>query len=61
MNHMLTIENNPYTGGFMGVCECSDPDWTIEGGWAGLTVFEGFSQQEVVDLHADHVAEVSDD
>lgn len=54
MDHMLTIEKNYYTGGFSGYCDCSDPDWTDDG-WDGQVWFEGLTQQEVIDLHHDHV------
>lgn len=60
MNHKLTIENNPYTGGITGVCSCSDPEWIDEGVWVGQVEFEGYSKQEVLDLHADHVTEVAE-
>lgn len=55
MNHMLTIDKNPYGPGFLGFCECSDPDFSD--GWSGQVAFAGDSQQEIIDVHHDHVQE----
>lgn len=59
MDHGLTIESNFYTGGFSGYCSCLDPDLHGED-WEGYSWFEGMTQQEVIDLHAEHVAEVTE-
>ena len=57
MNHMLTLEKLTLGPGYVGHCDCSDPDWR-DHGWDGVVLFTGDSEQEVIDLHHDHVLEV---
>ena len=59
MNHELTIERNFYTGGFTGICSCSDPEWAEEGVWVGQVQFEGNTEDDVRDFHEDHASDVA--
>lgn len=55
-HHELEIQRNPYTLGYEGVCECSDPDWTGDG-WEGQVQFLGDTKQEVLNYYLDHLLE----
>lgn len=57
MNHELTIEKLPAGLGLIGQCSCSDPDWTDEGVWVGQVTFHAHTEEDVRELHEDHVAE----
>ena len=56
LGHEIEIEQNIYTLGYEGFCECSDPNY--EDGWAGQVVFAGNTEQEILDQHHDHLLEV---
>lgn len=56
LGHKIEIEQNIYTLGYEGFCECSDADY--EDGWSGMVVFSGNTQQDVLDQHHDHLLEV---
>ncbi len=59
LGHRIEVEREMYGSGFMGFCNCSDPDWS-EGGWSGQVAFYGYTEQEVLDQHHDHLLEVDE-
>lgn len=59
LGHDLEMYSDFYSRGWVGVCDCSSPDW-VDDGWEGQVQFYGDSEQEVIDLHHDHLLEVED-
>lgn len=59
LGHKIEVGREMYGAGFIGFCECSDPDWVDEG-WSGQVVFAGNTEQEVLDQHHDHLLEVEE-
>ena len=57
--HEIEVEREMYGSGFIGFCECSDPDWVDEG-WSGQVSFYGSSEQDVLDQHHDHLLAVEE-
>lgn len=60
MNHELTFEKLPAGLGLIGECGCSDPDWSNEGIWTGQVTFHAYSEDEIQEMHAEHVVEVAE-
>lgn len=52
--HILTIDNGSYGAGFIGTCECSDPDF-LDDSWVGVVNFFGYSKADIIDQHHDHL------
>ena len=51
--HELNVSYDTDARSFVGVCECSDPDW--DGGWYGQVEFYGASEDSIVLDHLDHL------
>ena len=58
LGHKIEVEREMYGSGFLGFCECSDPNY--EDGWDGQVVFAGNTEKEVLDQHHDHLLAVEE-